>query len=491
MSLNTILATAPLTATGYHLKATGTALGQSLIWDNGTNVAIGGTTITDVHMLNVIGNQSTVNVGVILNNTNATYARIYGLDNVNGNFNIRDYTASSDRLSISSTGAATFSSSVTATQLKAESSLNGDPELATFTNSNAGTGTEATIYVRNSSSINDGTFVQALGTAYTTTGGFFQDGGAIGTGTGLSGGLSLMVRANADMRFYTNGHTNERMRITSGGNVGIGTSFVISPYLVGSQTSGVLQVATNVAKTATTNSYPVGFFGSNDATYPLGLYIGILTGSTTATRQVKLQGTEIGVSANDIVMQTDGGNVSIGTTSSGRKLSVVGTSTPLFLNKTNNVSGSYCNIWALGGSETNATSSYYLYCDTDFVGVRVVIYGNGNIANVNNSYGAYSDIKLKENIADATPKLKDLLKVKIRNFNLKGSDIKQIGVVAQELEEVFPSMIEESNDTIKDEDGKYIETGEKTKTVKYSVFVPMLIKAIQELQEQINELKNK
>ena len=59
-------------------------------------------------------------------------------------------------------------------------------------------------------------------------------------------------------------------------------------------------------------------------------------------------------------------------------------------------------------------------------------------------------------------------------------------------------MIEESNDTIKDENGQHIETGEKTKSVKYSVFVPMLIKAMQEqqemitsLQEQINELKNK
>jgi len=280
------------------------------------------------------------------------------------------------------------------------------------------------------------------------------------------------------------------MKITSAGNVGIGTSFVISPYLVGSQTSGVLQVATNVAKTATTNSYPVGFFGSNDATYPLGLYIGILTGATTATRQVKLQGTEIGVSPNAIVMQADGGNVVIGTTAdSGRKLQVESTSTPLLLHNSNNVSGVFCNIWQLGGSNTNNNSSYYIYCDTDYVGVRMVVYGNGNLANVNNSYGAYSDIKLKENIVDATPKLDDLLKVKIRNFNLKGSDIKQIGVVAQELEEIFPSMIEESNDTIKDEDGKYIKTGEKTKTVKYSVFVPMLIKAIQEQQVQINELK--
>jgi hypothetical protein len=43
MSLNTILATAPLTTTNYVLKATGTALGNSLIWDNGTNVGIGNT----------------------------------------------------------------------------------------------------------------------------------------------------------------------------------------------------------------------------------------------------------------------------------------------------------------------------------------------------------------------------------------------------------------------------------------------------------------
>ena len=43
MSLNTILATAPLATTGFHIKATGTTLGNSLIWDNGTNVGIGNT----------------------------------------------------------------------------------------------------------------------------------------------------------------------------------------------------------------------------------------------------------------------------------------------------------------------------------------------------------------------------------------------------------------------------------------------------------------
>jgi len=100
---------------------------------------------------------------------------------------------------------------------------------------------------------------------------------------------------------------------------------------------------------------------------------------------------------------------------------------------------------------------------------NINIFGNGNIQNANNSYGAISDISLKENIVDATPKLEDLCKVKIRQYNLKSDETKskQIGVIAQELEEVFSGMIEKDNDGIKG--------------VKYSVFVPMLIKAIQEL----------
>ena len=63
MSTNTILASAPLTSTGYHLKANGTTLGNSLIWDNGTNVGIGNTNTS--YTLDVSGTgRFTGNVGV-------------------------------------------------------------------------------------------------------------------------------------------------------------------------------------------------------------------------------------------------------------------------------------------------------------------------------------------------------------------------------------------------------------------------------------------
>jgi hypothetical protein len=114
------------------------------------------------------------------------------------------------------------------------------------------------------------------------------------------------------------------------------------------------------------------------------------------------------------------------------------------------------------------------------------IESNGNVKNTNSSYGSLSDIKIKENISDATPKLDDLLKVRIRNYNIIGQEVKQIGVIAQELEEIFPSMVDENQD--RDNDGNLLET--TTKGVKYSVFVPMLIKAIQEQQTQIEILKS-
>lgn len=116
---------------------------------------------------------------------------------------------------------------------------------------------------------------------------------------------------------------------------------------------------------------------------------------------------------------------------------------------------------------------------------NILIFGNGNVQNANNSYGGFSDVKLKENIVYATAKLEDLCKVQVRNYNLIGEDTKQIGVIAQELEEVFPGLVENIAD--RDLEGNILDT--TTKSVKYSVFIPMLIKAIQELKAEIDLLK--
>ena len=83
--------------------------------------------------------------------------------------------------------------------------------------------------------------------------------------------------------------------------------------------------------------------------------------------------------------------------------------------------------------------------------------------------------------------MEQLNQVRVVNYNLIGNDKKQLGVIAQELEQIFPSMIEETPD--RDMEGN--DLGTTTKSVKYSVFVPMLIKALQEQQALIQTLTDR
>jgi hypothetical protein len=114
------------------------------------------------------------------------------------------------------------------------------------------------------------------------------------------------------------------------------------------------------------------------------------------------------------------------------------------------------------------------------------VYTNGNVQNTNNSYGALSDIKLKENIVDANSQWDDLKALQVRNYNFKeGQTHTQIGLVAQEVELVSPGLVTESPD--RDEDGN--DLGTVTKSVNYSVLYMKAVKALQEAMTRIETLE--
>jgi len=113
---------------------------------------------------------------------------------------------------------------------------------------------------------------------------------------------------------------------------------------------------------------------------------------------------------------------------------------------------------------------------------------NGNVTNTNNSYGAISDIKLKENIVGANSQWSDIKALQVRNYNFKqGQTHTQIGLVAQEVELVSPGLVSESPDL--DEDGN--DLGTVTKSVNYSVLYMKAVKALQEAMERIETLEAK
>ena len=116
---------------------------------------------------------------------------------------------------------------------------------------------------------------------------------------------------------------------------------------------------------------------------------------------------------------------------------------------------------------------------------------NGDTLNINNSYGAISDIKLKENIVDASSQWNDLKAIQVRNYNFKEETGQQthtqLGVVAQEIELVSPGLVTESPD--KDAEGN--DLGTTTKSVNYSVLYMKAVKALQEAMERIETLEAK
>jgi hypothetical protein len=56
---------------------------------------------------------------------------------------------------------------------------------------------------------------------------------------------------------------------------------------------------------------------------------------------------------------------------------------------------------------------------TTGVANRFIVRDSGNVQNTNNSYTGISDIKLKENVVDASSQWADMKSLQVRNYNFK------------------------------------------------------------------------
>ena len=86
-----------------------------------------------------------------------------------------------------------------------------------------------------------------------------------------------------------------------------------------------------------------------------------------------------------------------------------------------------------------------------------------------------SDENLKENIETIQEPLKKVSALRGVTFDFKEDKQKQIGVIAQEVEEIIPEVV--------------VDRPDGYKGVQYGNLVGLLIEAIKEQQEQINQLK--
>ncbi len=118
----------------------------------------------------------------------------------------------------------------------------------------------------------------------------------------------------------------------------------------------------------------------------------------------------------------------------------------------------------LGIGITNPTSRLHVVGDVLITGITT-----------STDFNSSSDIRLKENVKpidNSLSKLSDLTGV---SFVWKKTGSPSIGVIAQDVEKVFPELV----------------GGFESKTVNYNGLIGVLIEAVKELSNEVNELKKK
>ena len=299
-----------------------------------------------------------------------------------------------------------------------------------------------------------------------------------------SGNLQSLLLAGQDtMQFQTNG--TERMRITSAGLVGIGQSSPASMLDVYGSTN-----ATAAYTAGTSMPYLLRLFNSGSGV------TGLTTGIQLQTRSGDQSGAlwnigavaHSGGSYSNLVFQQQiasayteaarfdiSGNFLVGNTTqvSGERFSVGSGSNVLaaWIQQNTNTSG--YNVMVLGlGSNGNNTSSSFIRGNTNAVG-NWYLYGNGTTSFT-------SDQRLKKNIESTrNGYLEDLAQLRVVKYNwLKDNDgtPKELGLIAQEVEQVFPGLVQDDTSRVSEDDETVY------KTLKQSVLPFMLLKAIQELK---------
>jgi len=273
-------------------------------------------------------------------------------------------------------------------------------------------------------------------------------------GFGLQSGL-LQVQTDgsgSDIAFGYGPSTNftALMRVKGSGYVGIGTS---SPAEKLTINNGWLRFDSNdtgiVASMANNDYWKIYGTGTDDN----GQLV-IKTGDNDNEPISFFQGTNYrgGIASDGIIESGEGMGIRLnGSFGGGQTDATIATGT----------AGSF-NIALYNGTQArNATRNAYFDGDSN--------------------WDFNSDVRLKKDIVDAEPMLDRLLQIRFRRFHWKDTDGTQplsFGVIAQEVEPIFPQLVSEQ--PLQGMDGPY-------KTVAYTEFATIACKAVQELKVQTDE----
>jgi hypothetical protein len=315
---------------------------------------------------------------------------------------------------------------------------------------------------------------------------------------GVSRALTYMDATTGSWNVQTAG--SDRLSITSGGNVGIGTVAPVNKLdveggvAIGATYSGTSAAPANgllvEGNTGIGTSTPLGKLHVEDADYFSSPVVFSTTNAATAGPTLRFSNpSAVGNHVYDIIGSTGGaaspgigsfgiwdatsslyrfvikpsGNVGIGTTAP---------TTPLHVESSNAAAIILGKQNGAGVAIQGQTSTGY------------GIYGAAPFNGGTSAWTNLSDKRLKKNILPLENSLDNILKMKGVSFDWRHDEFSNknlskrhdIGVIAQELKEIYPEAV------VKAPDGFY--------AVSYTTLVPVLIEAIKEQQKIIDQLRN-
>jgi hypothetical protein len=293
-----------------------------------------------------------------------------------------------------------------------------------------------------------------------------------------AGTTGVRVPSANTITFHTAG--TEDVRIDANGNVGIGTSSPTQKLDVSGEAQLSYAGGNNYLYFQATNNY----VGRNGSTGDMWL------------NAVGAQNIIYGIGGTERMRLDANGNLGIGVSPS-YKFSVTsaGATSVAVLTNSNGSTPYGMSIGYSGAAPAN-TDYGFLYC-SDITNQKLVIYSSGTVSNRTGTYNSLSDIKIKQDISDASSQWDDIKAIKFRKYRLI-DDVKAntnapyfLGVVAQELELTSPNLVDEAPDTVRNEDGTIEHLGTSTKQVKYSILYMKSVKALQEAMTRIETLETK
>ena len=273
----------------------------------------------------------------------------------------------------------------------------------------------------------------------------------------------------------TGGVLTNRIKIKgSTGNVGIGTDSPTAKLDV----NGTIRISTSGRVEGRSYPYTTNLGSGADATTTY-----LIAGSTApSVTSIDLAGGTAAANPKTIIFKTAStqrmrilanGNVVIGTETS--------TACTLKVSSTKNGSESDPHFCITGNGYTALhflnTTAYYIVQNSSGRSIRIVSNTNGvKLDPGATAWTSNSDIALKENIKPLENVLDKIKDYRCVEYNLKNSpEDKKIGFIAQDWVEDFPAIVDKDE---KDMLG-----------MKYTETIPVLLKAIQEQQKQIEDLQ--